>query len=158
MKYAENPDDGSIQKSIEGLLIAGLCFLMAWPLYSQYSSYKDMLRKSAEADRLEVLRQKELNRGFYSIQGIGKYKDKRFSRIVVTHQGTLWNIAAHSEIYSDGMLWPLIFEANRETIVDPNLIYPNTELWIPKNASKQEKMEARKQARKVGAKSKPITL
>lgn len=158
MKYAENPDDGSIQKSIEGLLIAGLCFLIIWPLYSQYSSNKEMAKIRAKAERIGKLKQNAVHRGFNPIKGTGKYGDKRFSRIVVTHQGTLWNIAAHSEIYSDGMLWPLIFEANRETIVDPNLIYPNTELWIPKNASKQEKMEARKQARKVGAKSKPITL
>jgi nucleoid-associated protein YgaU len=42
---------------------------------------------------------------------------------------TLWSIAAAS--YGNPALWPKIYDANRERIRDPNLIYPNQELVIP---------------------------
>jgi nucleoid-associated protein YgaU len=34
--------------------------------------------------------------------------------------------------YNDAMKYPVIFEANREVIKDPNLIYPGQKLRIPK--------------------------
>lgn len=36
--------------------------------------------------------------------------------------------------YGDYMKYPLIFEANREVIKDPDLIYPGQQLRIPKSA------------------------
>jgi nucleoid-associated protein YgaU len=33
--------------------------------------------------------------------------------------------------YGDASLWPRIFEANRDQIVDPNLIFPGQELRLP---------------------------
>ena len=36
--------------------------------------------------------------------------------------------------YGDYMKYPLIFEANRELIKDPDLIYPGQQLRIPKSA------------------------
>jgi nucleoid-associated protein YgaU len=35
------------------------------------------------------------------------------------------------EIYGDAKRWPEIFEANKDKIKDPNLIYPGQELRIP---------------------------
>ncbi len=35
--------------------------------------------------------------------------------------------------YNDPMKYPVIFEANREVIKDPNLIYPGQTIRIPKN-------------------------
>jgi hypothetical protein len=43
----------------------------------------------------------------------------------------LWNIAAKPQIYGDPTLWPIIFEANRHQIQDPDLIYPGQILDIP---------------------------
>jgi nucleoid-associated protein YgaU len=34
--------------------------------------------------------------------------------------------------YGDAMRWPTIYEANRDQIKDPNLIYPGQVLRIPK--------------------------
>jgi nucleoid-associated protein YgaU len=35
------------------------------------------------------------------------------------------------EVYGDANRWPEIFEANKDQIKDPNLIYPDQELKIP---------------------------
>lgn len=44
----------------------------------------------------------------------------------------LGRIAGYWEIYGDYRKWPLIFEANRDRIRDPDLIFPNQELVIPR--------------------------
>jgi nucleoid-associated protein YgaU len=43
---------------------------------------------------------------------------------------TLWGISARA--YGDPFKWRDIFQANRATVSDPNLIYPFQELQIPK--------------------------
>jgi nucleoid-associated protein YgaU len=45
---------------------------------------------------------------------------------------TLWWIAKYKDIYNDPFLWPIIYEANKDIIKDPNLIYPGQELGIPR--------------------------
>lgn len=65
----------------------------------------------------------------------------------VSNGETLWNIAAHGEIYRDALLWPLIYKANRDQIKDPRQIYPGQVLNIPRDISTSEKEEARETAR-----------
>lgn len=60
---------------------------------------------------------------------------------------TLWSIAAKRKIYRDALLWPLIYKANRDQIKDPRQIYPKQTLSIPRNLTKEEKEEARNEAR-----------
>ncbi|XDD45403.1 lipoprotein LipL71 [Leptospira sp. WS39.C2] len=48
----------------------------------------------------------------------------------------LWRIADREDIYSDAKLWPRIFEANRKTIRNKNLIYPKQKLNIPPKTGK----------------------
>lgn len=43
----------------------------------------------------------------------------------------LWLIASYHYNYGDGSQWPLIYERNRDTISDPNLIYAGHTLWVP---------------------------
>ena len=45
---------------------------------------------------------------------------------------SLWRISASPAVYGSGAKWPRIYEANRERIHDPNLIYPGQELAIPR--------------------------
>ncbi len=45
----------------------------------------------------------------------------------------LWKIASYPEIYGSGAKWPLIFRANKDKIKDPDLIYPNQVLEIPRD-------------------------
>ena len=43
----------------------------------------------------------------------------------------LWNIAKKKEHYSNGFAWPIIYNANREQINNPDLIYPKQIFTIP---------------------------
>ena len=43
----------------------------------------------------------------------------------------LWLIASYLSIYSDAKRWPDIYEANKDKIKDPDMIYTNQELVIP---------------------------
>ena len=38
------------------------------------------------------------------------------------------------EYYGDASKWPTLFEANREVIEDPDLIYPGQQIRVPANA------------------------
>lgn len=44
---------------------------------------------------------------------------------------SLWKIASYHYHYGDGSQWPVIYERNRDTISDPNLIYAGHTLWVP---------------------------
>lgn len=43
----------------------------------------------------------------------------------------LWNIAKKKEHYGNAFAWPVIYQANREKIKNPDLIYPAQEFSIP---------------------------
>ncbi len=45
----------------------------------------------------------------------------------------LWTISSYPEIYDDPFKWPQIYRANNDKIEDPDLIYPNQILRIPRN-------------------------
>ena len=52
------------------------------------------------------------------------------ARIVTVQPGfTLWQIA--SESYGDGVLYVQVFEANRDKIRNPDLIYPGQVFTVP---------------------------
>jgi nucleoid-associated protein YgaU len=50
----------------------------------------------------------------------------------VNNDEWLGKIAGYWEIYGDYRKWTLIYEANRDRIKDPDLIFPNQELMIPR--------------------------
>lgn len=45
----------------------------------------------------------------------------------------LTKIAGYSQVYGSSFQWQKIYEANKEVISDPNLIYPHMVLQIPRN-------------------------
>ena len=45
---------------------------------------------------------------------------------------TLWWIAKYKDVYNDPFLWPIIYEANKDIIKNPKLLYPGQELGIPR--------------------------
>ncbi len=45
----------------------------------------------------------------------------------------LWKIASYISVYGDASMWPKIYEANKDKIKNPNLIYPNQEFVIPRD-------------------------
>lgn len=54
----------------------------------------------------------------------------------------LWDIAAMEKVYGDPMLWPLLYEANSSRINNPDLIYPDGTIAIPRDIPEGE-MDAR---------------
>lgn len=68
------------------------------------------------------------------------------SRYTVGEGETLWTIATRREVYSDPLLWTLLYRANRDQIKDPRHIYPGQVLTIPRNVSAADLAEAREKA------------
>ena len=60
----------------------------------------------------------------------------------------LWTIAKRADVYGDPLLWPLLYQANRDQIKDPRKIYPGQTLTIPRNVSEEEREKARNLAKK----------
>jgi hypothetical protein len=58
----------------------------------------------------------------------------------------LWGIAKKQEHYGNGFAWPVIYQANRDQIKDPDLIYPKQTFKVPKlteeEKAKYEKLRA----------------
>jgi len=67
----------------------------------------------------------------------------------VAEKDTLWGIAGKSDIYSDSFQWPLIFKANRDSIKDPDLIYPKQDFVIQKGLADEDVAHAKSLAMKT---------
>lgn len=76
-------------------------------------------------------------------------KETLSDHYIVMRHDTLWGIAGKSDIYSDNFQWPLIFKANRDSIQDPDLIYPKQNFLIQKGLSSEEVSHARDLAMKT---------
>jgi nucleoid-associated protein YgaU len=46
---------------------------------------------------------------------------------------SLWRIASYPEVYGSGAKWPMIYRANEDQIKDPDLIFPNQIIEIPRD-------------------------
>ncbi len=58
-------------------------------------------------------------------------KPKYYGKYTVAPGDYLAAIAAKREIYHDGSKWPMIYEANKDLIKDPDFILPGWLLFIP---------------------------
>ncbi len=66
---------------------------------------------------------------------------------VVKKGECLWWIAEYEDIYNDPFMWPLIYTANTDQIDNPDLIYPDQKLKIPRGGyTIDEVKEARQRA------------
>ena len=64
---------------------------------------------------------------------------------------TLWDISSGKAAYEDPYYWPALFRANRDVIEDPDLIYVNEQIKIPKGLSDTDMEDARRRAKKAPA-------
>ncbi len=93
-------------------------------------------RASAELDAemaMLVPRLRELKGEVDALNGeISWYEG--LPRVYVVQKGDfLYKISEMDAIYGDPLKWKRIYRANRELIEDPNLIYPDWELTIPRD-------------------------
>jgi hypothetical protein len=73
---------------------------------------------------------------------------KRNSYIV--HKGdTLWGISGDARIMGDNFRWPLLFKANRDQIIDPDLIEPAQDLTWRENYTTTEIGDAAAKAKET---------
>lgn len=113
-------------------------------------------REEEERSRLEAerKRQEELQEMQKSVQRKKKNSDDNEQNnhvaqpllYTVRRGETLPQIAAKPEIYNDVALWPLIYRANRDQIRDPYQLWPGQTLKVPRNFTREEALEARRQA------------
>ena len=62
----------------------------------------------------------------------------------------LASISAMADVYGDPLLWPLIYQANRDQIKDPAHIFVGQTLTIPRNVAPADLEAARQKARESG--------
>ena len=72
------------------------------------------------------------------------------SNHVVVKGESLWKISEQGEVYNDPFQWPVIYKANRDQIKDPDLIYPDQNFSIPRDATQQEIDDAVHEAKTRG--------
>ena len=68
------------------------------------------------------------------------------NRYVVQQGDSLSGISDQGQIYGDWKLWPLIYDANREQIKDPDLIYPEQDFAIPRDSNQPQRNNAYERA------------
>ncbi len=71
-------------------------------------------------------------------------------RYTVQPGDSLWGIAARPAIYQDPLLWPILYQGNRDRLDDPDMIYPQQEIAVPRGYSQDEANTARQRARQRG--------
>ncbi|MEI6089699.1 MAG: hypothetical protein WCR42_04545 [bacterium] len=70
----------------------------------------------------------------------GLYREKKIKSYTVgtwaENRDCLWNIASKTEIYNDPMLWPKIWQNNKNLVKNPDVIFPGQVLLLPEKADK----------------------
>jgi nucleoid-associated protein YgaU len=64
---------------------------------------------------------------------------------------TLWSISGQEKIYRNPLMWPILYKANRQDILDPDRLFPQQRLAIPRHLSQEEISSAIQRARTRGA-------
>ncbi len=69
------------------------------------------------------------------------------SSYIVGEGETLWTISAQPQVYNEGLLWPLLYQANRDQIKDPRQIFPGQALSIRRDMTEKDLEDVRQKAR-----------
>jgi hypothetical protein len=105
------------------------------------------LLQAAQSDCLTAQQLARHNNAFAANRGSPSVDGDRYT---VRRGDTLWDIAAHPTIYRNPWLWPLLYQANHGEINDPDLIYPQQVLTVPRGYSSEEANIATHRARNRG--------
>ena len=97
----------------EGIYYADLAIELSKDLYAQMQNESKEVTKTGS--RIEVVK----DGSTYEV------------RLIPERRDSLWRIAEYSFVYNDPWKWTLLYEANKDRIKNPNLIYPGQQLRIP---------------------------
>lgn len=103
-------------------------------------------QKAREEARLKAARKKQAKPKPKPKPAPPKPKIVLVDKVSVSEDDTLFSLAARKDVYADGLLWPLIYKANRDQIKDPVRIFVGQEFAIPRDKSVEEQAAARKEA------------
>ncbi|PJZ80910.1 lipoprotein LipL71 [Leptospira meyeri] len=128
--------DDSISQSEEAIRLAEISIDQIETLKGK-STVAKKDRKTAETDTTTTATTEETTEKASSSQ-VEELSGgwKRYTVEKSNPADCLWRIADREDIYSDAKLWPRIFEANRKSIRNKNLIYPKQKLNIPPKTGK----------------------
>ncbi|MDR0453509.1 MAG: LysM peptidoglycan-binding domain-containing protein [Deferribacteraceae bacterium] len=114
------------------------------------AKHKEVSRKIEECDgegAAAIL--EEIEKELRALEGLAvTHKNPDSGSYTVKKGDCLWRIAVRQ--YANPYFWPLIFWANKSSIKDPDLIYPNQKFKIDSNASDSQKKDASTHAKTRG--------
>jgi len=107
-------------------LVYGECL---WKLAGYEEIYKDPLKwPRIWRGNKQLIEDPDWVLAGWEIQIPREYPTKH----VVEQDEWLGKIASYWEVYGDYRKWPLLFEANKDRIKDPDLIFPNQQIVVPR--------------------------
>jgi nucleoid-associated protein YgaU len=114
-------------------------------------------RLAAEAEARRLAEEAEARRKAEEAEARRKAEEARkaaeariFSNYRVSSGDTLASIAALPGVYGDPLLWPLLYQGNRDQIKDPTQIHIGQILRIPRGLMASDFEMARQRAREAG--------
>lgn len=125
--------------------IDGLSALSSEELFQRRDEITAIEDKLAEMKQSKIYLLTEMQDKVATIEGkLMRLKDKlpksHFDNYTVIRGDYLWKISRKDDIYGDPMQWMKIYTYNREMIKDPDLIYPDWILKIPRQIGPNEYM------------------
>jgi len=75
---------------------------------------------------------------------LDRYNDQGYIvNYTVRQDDSLSGISNKDRVYGDWQMWPLIYDANRTQINDPDLIHPGQQFDVPQDATNEQRVDAR---------------
>jgi hypothetical protein len=130
--------------SVSILVSVGLVFLV-----SSCTCTQDVVRTPVAEERSAVLEETGTEEENSTTAETPEEKPSIEREHVVRGGECLWWIAEYEDIYNDPFMWPLIYNANRDRVKDPDRIYPGQILRIPRSGHTLD--EIREARRRAGA-------
>jgi len=123
--------------------VDGLSSLSSEELFQKRNEIKDIESKLEEHKSNRIYALSEMQDKVATIEGKLTRVKNRMPKSVyddynVVNGDYLWKISKKSEIYDDPMQWMKIYTYNRDMIKNPDLIYPDWVLKIPRKVGPNE--------------------
>lgn len=93
-----------------------------------------------QQDRLsqgqQAIQNNEGKRAYDTLSALNSELSAAHMTYTVVRGDSLWKIAASDQVYGNAWEWPLIYKANSDKIKDADLIYPEQQLSMPTNPTR----------------------